>query len=101
MATLIWVSLFAVGVIVWLRHNTIKARAFQLANQYCREQEVQLLDGTIILTKLYFARINNNQWQLVQQFQFEFTSTGERRYFGWVALAGQRLVNIELQPHIF
>lgn len=78
----------------------IKSTALQHLYQYFREQDLQLLDQTIVLKGVWPCRSDSGSLQLRRRYAFEFTSTGEERYKGLIELNGRRVQRIELEAHI-
>jgi hypothetical protein len=81
-------------LIAFYIHTTVKARelANYLVQRACKEQNFQLLDGTVcrvntqakLSKKLLFER----------HYQFEYSMTGDDRNTGYVAISGNRMLNI-------
>jgi len=69
------------------------------AHKRCDEKQVQLLDETIYLRRLWFKRNDQGKLSLWRSFYFEFTVTGGDRYFGRVVMLGSRITRVELDPH--
>lgn len=84
----------------WWRSDRIKRMAMNLVLQYCQQQNLQLLDQTMVLKGVWPQRGSNSSLLLRRRYAFEFTSTGEERYAGMIELYGQRIQRIELAPHI-
>lgn len=78
----------------------IKTLALQYLDQHFRQQDLQLLDQTIVLKGVWPRRSDSGSLQLRRRYRFEFTSTGEERYKGMIELSGRRLQRIELEPHL-
>lgn len=78
----------------------IKRIALQHLHQYFREQDLQLLDQTIVLKSVWPRRSDFGSLQLRRRYVFEFTSTGEERYRGLIELSGRRVQRVELEPHL-
>ena len=78
----------------------IKRIALQHLHQYFLEQDLQLLDQTIVLKGVWPRRSDLGSLQLRRRYGFEFTSTGEARYQGLIELSGRRVQRIELEPHL-
>lgn len=96
---LVWGALFVLLVNHWWRSRDAKAFALQFAAQRCRELELQLLDQSMVLKKLRLRRGNDGlHWY--RRYDFEFSSTGTERYPGSIEMAGNRLLAIELAPHV-
>jgi len=78
----------------------IKSIALQYLDQHFRQQDLQLLDQTIVLKGVWPRRGDSGSLQLRRRYGFEFTSTGEERYKGLIELSGRRLQRIELEAHL-
>ncbi len=86
----------------WLLRNLgLRDRAMQLVRRECERSDVQLLDESIALSGVRFARNRRGRPGLVRRYRFEFTVTGEHRYDGYIDLHGQQLLHLELAPHPF
>lgn len=92
---------FAAIVIFAWRILAVKDLALVAAKKHCQTMDVQFLDGSVILTKIRVRRGPAGRPAIFQQFQFEFSTTGERRYLGWTEYAGKSMVSMELQAHTF
>ena len=75
-----------------------KDRVRRIVKAHCAETGVQLLDDTVMLSRTRLKRDKSGQVRLLRQYEFEFTSTGERRYSGIAVLHGQRVTQIQLSP---
>ena len=68
-----------------------------LARDHVQQQGLQFLDQSAVLCRLRLGR--GRTWvHLVRTYRFEFSALGDRRYQGWVTLAGAKLRGVELQP---
>lgn len=83
----------------WWQAVRVKELAFSAAARRCKTEDVQLLDDSIALKTMGFKRSDGGPMGFERQYAFEFTSTGDQRYQGWVVMRGQRLVSVELPPH--
>jgi len=100
LSSIFWTAV-AVGLIsFWWQGDTVKITAMQFLYQYCKEQNLQLLDQTIVLKGVWPQRGENGSLQLRRRYAFEFTSTGENRYKGTIELKGRRLQRLDLEPHV-
>lgn len=95
-----WTMLGIALISYWWQGDKIKNTALQYLYDYCRQQNLQLLDQTIVLKSIWPQRSETGAFQLRRRYGFEFTSTGEQRYKGFVELSGRRLQRIELDAHI-
>ncbi len=78
----------------------MKSLAVAQVSHYCRQQELQLLDQTMVLRGLRLARDDNGNLCLRRRYEFEFTSTGEARNRGEIVMLGRQLSRLEVEAHI-
>lgn len=97
--SILWLTLIFLGIYYWRGALLVKERAYVAAQKRCEEMQVQLLDETIYLRRLWFKRNDQGKLSLWRSFYFEFTVTGGDRYFGRVIMLGSRITLVELDPH--
>ena len=95
-----WLTLVAALFAFWWRSDQVKSFAIIHTLQYCRANNLQLLDQTMVLRGLWPVRTAEGHLQLRRRYQFEFTSTGEIRNAGQIELIGLRVKVIQLEAHI-
>ncbi len=95
-----WTTCIIAIISFWWKSDEVKRLAMTMVLNYCRLQQLQLLDQTMVLKGVWPARDGGGSLQLRRRYSFEFTSTGEERYAGLVELIGGKLIHIELAPHI-
>lgn len=100
LSSIFWTALVIALISFWWQGDKIKIIALQYLYQYCREQNLQLLDQTIVLKGVRLHRGDSGSVQLRRRYKFEFTSTGTERYHGLIELSGRRVQRIELEAHI-
>ena len=71
-----------------------------MAARHCQDLNLQLLDQSVVITGYWPARNTNANFVMRRIYQFEFTSTGQRRYQGIIVLLGLQLNTIELEAYI-
>ena len=109
---LFFLTLLAALFLLWSREQQAKLQALTLVRRHCQQEDVQLLDDTLMLDSWRLRRLpklalisadSNRQrpsgWQLMRCYRFEFSSTGDERYSGELVLAGRRLWRLQLQAH--
>jgi len=99
MSKVITLLLLLLGVWYWSYTQRAKTLAIAAARKRCMESGLQFLDHTVVQRRLAFYRDENKRWYLAREYQFEFTSSGEKRYQGCLRLLGQRVLDIELEPY--
>jgi hypothetical protein len=97
--SVLWLTLFILVIYYWHGALKVKERAFAAAQQHCTEMDVQLLDESVYLRRLWFKRNALGQLSLWRAFYFEFTVNGADRYFGRVTMLGAKITEVQLDPH--
>ena len=85
----------------WLDSIRAKEIATLHARQSCKKVLLEFLDDTVLMKKVRLRRNSNGQVAIYREYEFEFTSTGERRYKGQVRLLGQHLIDTWMEPYKF
>lgn len=88
------IALF-IGWLFW-QQLALRERALNYAKHLCDKSDVQLLDQSIGLASIRVKRLTRGGWGLVREYQFEFSSTGERRYTGRIYMVGNTVQNFEM-----
>ncbi len=83
----------------WWGATGVKERALAAAQRHCREFDVQLLDSSVMINRLWVKKDAQGYWRLWRAYLFEFTATGEDRFKGRVITLGRRIEKVELEPH--
>ena len=97
---LIWSTVIASLIAFWWGGDKVKAVAMTHVYKLCKEQNLQLLDQTMVLKGVWPVRDNEGLMRLRRRYIFEFTSTGEARSQGTAELHGMRLQKLHLDPHM-
>jgi len=100
LSMLFWLTCIVALISFWWQSDKVKILAMNLVLQYCPQQQLQLLDQTMVLKGVWPQRDASGSLRLRRRYAFEFTSTGEARYAGLVELIGRKLQRIELEAHI-
>lgn len=99
LADVFWLTLLlSVCYYAWHAHG-MKEIALAATRKYCRQMDVELLDDTVVLRGFWLKRDDHGRLRMWRSFLFEFTSTGEERYSGRIVLLGNRVEDIQLEPH--
>ena len=69
------------------------------ARQHCVKLELQLLDQSVSLSHTRVRRHPQGRLSIHRLYTFDFTSTGDERYRGSVAMLGNSVQEIMLEPH--
>lgn len=72
----------------WWLTNRAREQAEQQAKMICDRENVQLLDGTVALSKMQLKHSSGLHFYLVRHFKFEFSVYGAERRMGMIALKG-------------
>jgi hypothetical protein len=96
--TMILISFFLlIAYSIW-QHNNISIIAREKALLFCKQAGVQLLDQNILLKRISIKRSPHSLFSFKRCYSFEFSSAGDFRYQGWIALIGNKVHHIELEP---
>ncbi len=94
----IFVVCIGLMILLW-RLLAVKELALAAAKNHCQSMGVQFLDGSVVQNLFKIVRNTAGRPVVLQRFQFEFSTTGERRYLGWTEFSGRRMIKMELQAH--
>jgi hypothetical protein len=87
------------GAGLWFWRDSLGAReqARAASSRACRQSDVQLLDDTVALERLWWRRDRDGRLKLERLYVFEFTDTGQRRQVGSVLLVGWRVEVLHME----
>lgn len=92
--TLVYAVLLGAAVLGYHFYNSLHAKelATHAARETCRRQDLQLLDGTVVLQEVRLARLQGALgWKIQRRYCFDYTTDGVRRQSGFVLLLGLRV----------
>lgn len=91
--------LFVVGIALLFWRDSLGAReqAQAASSRACRQSNVQLLDDTVALERLWLRRDHDGRLKWERLYVFEFTDTGHRRQTGSVLLVGWRVEVLQME----
>ena len=98
-AKLLLLILAGAIAVYWWQSGIFKGRARELATAHCRQMGLQLLDQSMVITRIRPALSNSGKIEFRRTYQFEFASIGDRRYQGQLVMQGMRLKSIELETY--
>jgi hypothetical protein len=95
-------SILLLGALAWLWHDSLKAReaGVREARSACADEDLQLLDDTVAIRSLRFARDHIGRLRLQRTYGFEYSDTGDNRRQGSVTLLGQDVVLVSLRARL-
>lgn len=78
----------------WLWMDSLKAREIGIAaaRSACAAEGWQLLDETVSIAKLSWARDDEGRLKLRRAYDFEYSDTGDNRVRGGVVMLGHRVL---------
>jgi hypothetical protein len=84
----------------WLWLDSLNARDIAVAagRQAAERYGLQLLDETVVISKLWAARDGNGQLRLRRTYAFEVSDTGADRLTCSMILLGKRVVALDIPP---
>ncbi|MEH6823228.1 MAG: DUF3301 domain-containing protein [Motiliproteus sp.] len=84
---------------LWWHGRGLKDSALVVVKRYCDQQQLQLLDEGLVLSRVRIARSTAGLFCLRRRYRFEFSSTGDERYCGTIDVLGKQIQSIKLDPH--
>lgn len=90
--------LLALGLLVAFWRDSLAAReaALRAAVRACKQSQVQLLDGALVISELGLRRNANGTVRFWRLYEFEFSLDGSARYPGRVGMLGQGVEMVQL-----
>ncbi len=90
--------LIALGLLAWLWQNSLLARetAARAAREACRQQQLQLLDGSVAFRNIGMARLPRGRMALRRTFLFAYSEDGMERRTGFVIMLGNHVEQVGL-----
>lgn len=99
MTTLAFILLLAALAWFWFENLGHREIAIIICKKICRQVNVQLLDDTVVLTRIRLRRGQSGQIILQRTYLFEFTDDGNLRQQGTLLLLGKQVELIEMQGY--
>ena len=92
-------GLLLLGGTGWLWFDSLRAReaAVAAAKAACAEEDLLLLDDTVAIARLRFARDGDGVLRIQRVYGFEYSDTGNDRHAGSVVMLGSRIVVINIR----
>ncbi len=92
--------LAAAGVWFWM--DSLKAREIGIgeARAACASERLQLLDDTVAVEVIRFARSHEGRLTFRRTYGFEYSDTGNNRRHGYVTLIGREVVALYTGPRL-
>ena len=83
----------------WLWFDSLKAReaAVAAAKAACRSEDLLLLDDTVAIARLRFARDGDGVLRIQRVYGFEYSDTGNDRHSGSIVMLGSRVLLINIR----
>lgn len=76
-----------------------KELAKQAGKQTCDRYEVQFLDETVEMKKIWIRRNPQGKLEFCRIFFFEFATDGEKRYQGRIVVLGKQVSDVEMDAY--
>jgi len=86
------------GLVLWFWQNTLRIRelAVKVARQTCSGQNLQLLDGSVVLHRLSLKRNASGHMAVRRTFLFAYSEDGIQRHTGFVIMLGSQIEQVGL-----
>ena len=92
------IPLLLLGLLLWFWQNTLRIHelAVAAARHACLRQNLQLLDGTVVLRRLSLKRNPSGHMNLRRTFLFAYSEDGIERHTGFVIMLGAQIEQVGL-----
>lgn len=92
-------TLLLIAGAVWFWIGSMRAREQTLARarRVCEQMNVQLLDQTVALSRLWVRRDSHGRLRLWRWYSFEFSTSGADRHRGAASLLGDQIQFVRLE----
>lgn len=87
------------AVVLWVDSLRSRERAVEAGRLACARYGLQLLDDTVAISRLAFARDVQGQLGLRRTYLFEFSDDGNNRRRGLVVMLGSIPQDVQLEPY--
>ena len=81
----------------------VRELAIAAARKRCVQESLQLLDQSVSMRKVRLGTrsgvLQSDGLYICRHYDFEFTSTRDERYRGDITMHGNRIAQLQLQPH--
>ena len=88
------------GIYFWIDSLRAREHAVAAGRSACERYGVQLLDDTVAVAWLRFARDEDGRLRLRRTYTFEFSDTGNNRRHGTIVMLGARVEDLHLEPYM-
>ena len=87
----------------WLWMDSLRARetGIRAAREACVEEDLQVLDETVVIRSLRPARDDDGQLKLRRVYAFEYSDNGDNRRSGSVTMLGQQVEYLHVRPQLY
>jgi len=85
-----YLIIFVLAARAWWINAQVREQAIKLAKLACEQEKVQLLDACVSLKSFRIERSKNKTFHLLRYYKFEFSTMGNDRRIGTIALWGMR-----------
>jgi hypothetical protein len=95
--------LMLLAAAAWLWMDSLRARetGIRAAREACVEEDLQLLDETVVIRSLRPARDEDGQLKLRRIYAFEYSDNGDNRRSGSVTMLGQQVEYLHVRPQLY
>ncbi|MGI9317792.1 MAG: DUF3301 domain-containing protein [bacterium] len=81
--------------IMLLRNRQIHEQADRIARQYCNQNGLQFLDGTVVFKGM---RLERKRLHFCRSYRFDYSLNSADRYHGLLTLCGEHIQSFRVNP---
>lgn len=91
--------LLVAGTVFWVDSLRAREAALVAGRAACERYGLLLLDDTVAVSRMRFARNSDGRLRLARTYGFEFSDTGDNRRQGAIQLIGGEAADISFEPY--
>ena len=92
-------ALILLAALYWWHDQGMRQLVLDACMRYCMERDIQLLDQSVALRRLWFRRDEWGRLRFWRLYEFEFASAENDRYKGQAITLGRRVLDIALESY--
>ncbi|NOT83966.1 MAG: DUF3301 domain-containing protein [Methylococcaceae bacterium] len=91
--------LILAGLVYWSSAKTAQEFAHQAVKSRCQHLQLQMLDDYVALQRIRIKRNAQGRLEIIRSYGFEFSSTGNERYYGQIILSARQVQSIQFDAY--
>jgi hypothetical protein len=95
----LFIILIILLMVLWQDSSRCYEIAYRYAREICRQNNVNFLDDSLVIRKLWIKRDARGNFRLQRHYGFEFSSDGSQRYQGRINMLGRQTQSFTMDAY--